>query len=193
MDGFLSHSMEPVRVLDKVATRRYIQTVKTMGVRELKNRLSEVVRAVKAGEHVLVTDRGTVVAELVPPRPPPLRSQRPGGACSSGGARMVRVRCGQRSQPVCGTGSAAAAADVGRASVGRGARNVVTLYAESSAPLAWLLEQQHGARMADALASADLVVASELTLIECDRVLIRAVVLGEVHEADLVDRQSFSE
>ena len=38
-----------------------------MGVRELKNRLSEVVRAVKAGEHVLVTDRGTVVAELVPP------------------------------------------------------------------------------------------------------------------------------
>jgi prevent-host-death family protein len=41
--------------------------MKTMGVRELKNRLSEVVRAVKAGEHVLVTARGTVVAELVPP------------------------------------------------------------------------------------------------------------------------------
>jgi antitoxin (DNA-binding transcriptional repressor) of toxin-antitoxin stability system len=38
-----------------------------MGIRELKNRLSEVVRAVKAGGHVLVTDRGTVVAELVPP------------------------------------------------------------------------------------------------------------------------------
>lgn len=41
--------------------------MKTMGVRELKNRLSEIVRAVRAGEHVLVTDRGTVVAELVPP------------------------------------------------------------------------------------------------------------------------------
>jgi prevent-host-death family protein len=41
--------------------------MKTMGVRELKNRLSEVMRAVRAGEHVLVTDRGTVVAELVPP------------------------------------------------------------------------------------------------------------------------------
>ena len=41
-----------------------------MGVRELKNRLSEVVRAVKTGEHVLVTDRGTVVAELVPPGRP---------------------------------------------------------------------------------------------------------------------------
>lgn len=41
--------------------------MRTMGIRELKNRLSEVVRAVKAGEHVLVTDRGAVVAELVPP------------------------------------------------------------------------------------------------------------------------------
>lgn len=44
--------------------------MKTMGIRELKNRLSEVVRAVRAGEHVLVTDRGTVVAELVPPGRP---------------------------------------------------------------------------------------------------------------------------
>jgi prevent-host-death family protein len=41
--------------------------VKTIGIRELKNRLSETLRAVKAGEHILVTDRGTVVAELVPP------------------------------------------------------------------------------------------------------------------------------
>ncbi len=45
--------------------------MQTIGIRELKNRLSEVVRAVKAGEHVLVTDRGTVVAELVPPGRPP--------------------------------------------------------------------------------------------------------------------------
>ena len=66
----------------------------------------------------------------------------------------------------------------------------MTLYAESSAPLAWLLEQEHGARVADALKSADLIIASELTLIECDRVLIRAVVLGEMHEADAVDRQA---
>jgi prevent-host-death family protein len=41
--------------------------MQTIGIRDLKNRLSEVVRAVKAGAHVLVTDRGTVVAELVPP------------------------------------------------------------------------------------------------------------------------------
>ncbi len=34
----------------------------------LKNRLSEYVRWAAAGEIVLVTDRGHVVAELVPPR-----------------------------------------------------------------------------------------------------------------------------
>src|SRR6185436_16239587 len=41
--------------------------MKTVGVRELKNRLSEYVRQVRSGESVLVTDRGEVVAELVPP------------------------------------------------------------------------------------------------------------------------------
>lgn len=38
-----------------------------VGIRELKNRLSHYVRLVKAGESVLVTDRGEVVAELGPP------------------------------------------------------------------------------------------------------------------------------
>lgn len=36
--------------------------------------------------------------------------------------------------------------------------------------------------MADTLAQAELVISSDLTLIECDRVLIRAVVLDELHE-----------
>ena len=39
----------------------------TVGIRELKNRLSEYLRAVASGESVLVTDRGTVVAELSAP------------------------------------------------------------------------------------------------------------------------------
>ncbi len=43
--------------------------MKTVGLRELKNRLSEYVREVRSGEGVLVTDRGEVVAELVPPGP----------------------------------------------------------------------------------------------------------------------------
>lgn len=38
-----------------------------VGIRELKNRLSEYLRLVRAGERVLVTDRGEVIAELGPP------------------------------------------------------------------------------------------------------------------------------
>ena len=38
--------------------------MKTAGIRELKNRLSEYIREVRAGECVLVTDRGEVIAEL---------------------------------------------------------------------------------------------------------------------------------
>lgn len=41
--------------------------MKAVGIRELKNKLSHYVRLVEAGESVLVTDRGTVVAELRPP------------------------------------------------------------------------------------------------------------------------------
>lgn len=41
--------------------------MKTVGVRELKNRLSEYIRQVRSGEAVLVTDRGEVVAEIGPP------------------------------------------------------------------------------------------------------------------------------
>jgi antitoxin (DNA-binding transcriptional repressor) of toxin-antitoxin stability system len=41
--------------------------MKSVGVRELKNRLSEYLREVRAGERVLVTDRGEVIAELAPP------------------------------------------------------------------------------------------------------------------------------
>jgi prevent-host-death family protein len=41
--------------------------MRTVGVRELKNRLSEYLRQAKSGEGVLVTDRGQVVAELTPP------------------------------------------------------------------------------------------------------------------------------
>lgn len=41
--------------------------MKAVGIRELKNRLSQYVAEVRRGEVVLVTDRGTVVAELRPP------------------------------------------------------------------------------------------------------------------------------
>jgi antitoxin (DNA-binding transcriptional repressor) of toxin-antitoxin stability system len=41
--------------------------MKAVGLRELKNRLSEYVREVRSGGGILVTDRGQVVAELNPP------------------------------------------------------------------------------------------------------------------------------
>jgi prevent-host-death family protein len=47
----------------------------TVGIRELKNNLSHYVRQAMAGIRVAVTDRGVVVAELIPSRPgaPPSR------------------------------------------------------------------------------------------------------------------------
>ncbi len=42
----------------------------TVGIKALKDNLSAYVRKAEAGETVLVTDRGKVVAELVPPRAP---------------------------------------------------------------------------------------------------------------------------
>ena len=42
--------------------------MQAIGIKTLKNKLSEYIRAVGAGDTVLVTDRGRVVAELVAPR-----------------------------------------------------------------------------------------------------------------------------
>ena len=42
--------------------------MQTVGIKILKNRLSDYVRVAAAGETVLVTDRGRVVAELIAPR-----------------------------------------------------------------------------------------------------------------------------
>lgn len=53
--------------------------MKSVGVRELKNRLSEYLREVRSGEVVLVTDRGYVIAELVPPGQRPNEHGLPSG------------------------------------------------------------------------------------------------------------------
>lgn len=57
------------------------------------------------------------------------------------------------------------------------------VYAESSAVLSWLLGESRGEVARQILAAADFVVASELTLVECDRVLHRAVSLDELSVA----------
>lgn len=51
-----------------VTTGDYFRVMKVVGVKELKARLSEYLRMVRAGETVLVTDRDDVVAELRPAR-----------------------------------------------------------------------------------------------------------------------------
>jgi len=41
--------------------------MRTVGLKTLKNKLSEYIRLAAAGETVVVTDRGRTVAEIVPP------------------------------------------------------------------------------------------------------------------------------
>ena len=42
--------------------------MKSVGLKVLKNKLSEYVRLAAGGETIVITDRGRVVAEIVPPR-----------------------------------------------------------------------------------------------------------------------------
>ena len=57
----------------KVATKGYLTPMRAVGIKVLKNKLSEYVRLAAAGENVLVTDRDRVVAQLGPP--PPRRAE----------------------------------------------------------------------------------------------------------------------
>ena len=63
----------------------------------------------------------------------------------------------------------------------------MNLYAESSAVLAWLLDEPTAPAVRRLLREAEIIVASDLTLIECDRVLLRAVALKELTEAEAAD------
>lgn len=51
-----------------MATGSYVRLMRAVGLKILKNKLSEYVRLAAGGETVLVTDRDRVVAEIVPPR-----------------------------------------------------------------------------------------------------------------------------
>ena len=63
----------------------------------------------------------------------------------------------------------------------------MNLYAESSAVLAWLLDEPAAAAVRRRLGEAQVIIASDLTLIECDRVLLRAAALKELSEAEAAD------
>ncbi len=45
--------------------------MRTVGLKTLKNKLSEFIRAAASGETVVITDRGRPVAEICPPRQQP--------------------------------------------------------------------------------------------------------------------------
>jgi prevent-host-death family protein len=71
--------------------------MRQIGLRELKNRLSHYVRQVRSGHEIQVTDRGEVVAELVPPR-----HAGPGTGSRKRLAELARrglVRLGQPNDP----------------------------------------------------------------------------------------------
>lgn len=61
--------------------------MRVVGIKTLKNKLSEYVRLAAKGERVLVTDRDRVVAELVPP-------QTPGTALDADAVLAEAVRAG---------------------------------------------------------------------------------------------------
>jgi uncharacterized protein len=65
----------------------------------------------------------------------------------------------------------------------------VSLYAESSAVLSWLFGEAEGLLVGEILAAADLVITSDLTLVECDRTIRRAQTAGRVTEAQAADRR----
>lgn len=70
--------------------------MRTVGIRELKNRLSEYLRLVGRGEDILITDRGRVIAELHQPGPTSLDSPYPALLLH---ARQGWVRLGAPNRP----------------------------------------------------------------------------------------------
>ena len=64
------------------------------------------------------------------------------------------------------------------------------LYAESSAVLAWLFGEETGEVVRQILSGAESVMSSDLTLVECDRVIIRSEKVGGVTEAQAADRRA---
>jgi len=65
----------------------------------------------------------------------------------------------------------------------------VNLYAESSAVLAWLFEEPSAGQVGELLRKAEMVVASDLTLVECSRALVRAGVVGDLSEYEAAGRR----
>jgi len=66
----------------------------------------------------------------------------------------------------------------------------VNIYAESSAIVSWLLGEDSGNRVRQILRRSKFIATSELTILECGRVLIRALTIGEIDEGTADDRRA---
>ncbi|MBI4636973.1 MAG: hypothetical protein HY727_11550, partial [Candidatus Rokubacteria bacterium] len=62
-------------------------------------------------------------------------------------------------------------------------RTALNLYAESSAVLGWLLGEARADLVRHTLSRAEIVLASDLTLVEWDRILIRRQAAGTLSGA----------
>ncbi|HEX9941766.1 MAG TPA: type II toxin-antitoxin system VapC family toxin [Thermoanaerobaculia bacterium] len=69
----------------------------------------------------------------------------------------------------------------------------MNLYAESSAVLAWLFREEPAPLLKEILAGAELVVASDLTLVECDRALVKAEAAGRLSQNEASQRRALFE
>lgn len=69
----------------------------------------------------------------------------------------------------------------------------MNLYVESSAVLAWLLKETSASAMKEMLERAEFIAASDLTLVECDRALIRAEILGQLSQFEAGQRRALLE
>jgi predicted nucleic acid-binding protein len=66
----------------------------------------------------------------------------------------------------------------------------MNLYAESSAVLAWLLDEPRAGEVESILNGATRIIASVLTLVECERVLVRSRVTGTLRDFEAAQRRS---
>jgi predicted nucleic acid-binding protein len=66
----------------------------------------------------------------------------------------------------------------------------LNVYAESSAVLSWLLGEPESAGVRRLLGRAGLVLASCLTVVECERALVRAVATKILDEASAAERRA---
>ena len=63
------------------------------------------------------------------------------------------------------------------------------LYLESSAVLSWLLDEPSAPAVIASITAAERLLASVLTVVECDRALLRAAASGRILEAEAAKRR----